>query len=212
MLLVKVVIMVKCSNCNKEFDDDFDFCPYCGIIVSEKNMCLNCGFKSYEFSFCPKCGRKLIALSEERTISYKPKEAMKYMNKGISLFESGNYEESLECYDKAIKLDQIEGIYYFFKGNSLDKLKRYDEAIECCEKAIALDPNNSNEYYALKGQCLFLLSRYDEALECLDKVIELDPNYHSLPVIYKQKVVCLEKLGHHEEARKYYEYYNNLIK
>lgn len=55
---------MECPNCNKHYDDDFAYCPYCGIKKPEPLACHKCGFQSNEFSFCPNCGEKLITLIE----------------------------------------------------------------------------------------------------------------------------------------------------
>lgn len=55
---------MNCPNCNKKYDDDFAFCPYCGTEKPEPLVCHKCGLESYDFSFCPNCGEKLITLIE----------------------------------------------------------------------------------------------------------------------------------------------------
>lgn len=49
-----------CSNCNKEFDDEFNFCPFCGTQYG-KIECPNCHKLLNKASpFCGYCGHKLI--------------------------------------------------------------------------------------------------------------------------------------------------------
>ena len=49
-----------CSNCNKEFDDEFNFCPFCGSRYG-KIECPNCHkLLDASCSFCGYCGHKLI--------------------------------------------------------------------------------------------------------------------------------------------------------
>lgn len=50
-----------CPNCNKTYDENFNFCPYCGEVKPEQLICPHCGFKSNEFSYCPNCGKKLVS-------------------------------------------------------------------------------------------------------------------------------------------------------
>lgn len=41
-----------CSNCGKEFNNDYDFCPYCGKKAPSIKVCPDCGFESFEYNFC----------------------------------------------------------------------------------------------------------------------------------------------------------------
>ena len=51
------------------------------------------------------------------------------------------YEEAIECFDKAIKLEPNYATGYHNKGISLEKLKRDKEAKECFNKANELKPD-----------------------------------------------------------------------
>ena len=56
---------VLCSKCGKEFNDEFEFCPYCGTEKPQPKICPKCKLEpSVEFSFCPKCGIELVDKSE----------------------------------------------------------------------------------------------------------------------------------------------------
>ena len=49
--------MKVCSKCQKEFNDDFKFCPFCGNRQDGKKVCSNCKEEMPEdFLFCYKCG------------------------------------------------------------------------------------------------------------------------------------------------------------
>ena len=69
---------MRCLNCNKEFNDDYAFCPHCGAkneppVEPEPEIliCSNCGFdldpqtwhmELHQYGadkYCPKCGRKM---------------------------------------------------------------------------------------------------------------------------------------------------------
>lgn len=56
-----------CKNCNKQFDNEVDFCPYCGsrtVELKEKHKkpsCLKCGAPlEGDEDFCPNCGAKIF--------------------------------------------------------------------------------------------------------------------------------------------------------
>lgn len=59
--------------------------------------------------------------------------------KGDELYNKGNYEEALKCYEKAIKLSpEPNDFYYYNKGASLNFLGMYQEAVMAYDEAIKL--------------------------------------------------------------------------
>ncbi len=189
---------MECPNCNKTYDDEFKFCPYCGEKKPEGKICLGCKYESYEYDFCPKCGRQLIEkhVSEELNMLYEQ----------INKYESLHlYGEELEYVEKAIELVPSYESPWFSKGQCLQKLERYGEAIECYDKAIELIPSGTFSFYEYqswleKGKCFEKLERYEEAIECYDKVIEEDDLTMDYAIMYKADL--LRKLGRYEEADK----------
>ena len=61
--------MRTCSKCCKQFPDDFEFCPYCGIelLLPDQMLCSKCNkVIKAEFVFCPYCGQN--ASNEETKV------------------------------------------------------------------------------------------------------------------------------------------------
>ena len=55
------------------------------------------------------------------------------------MYNKGNYEEALKCYEKAIKLSpEPNDFYYYNKGASLNFLGMYQEAVMAYDEAIKL--------------------------------------------------------------------------
>ena len=70
---------VICSKCGKEFNDEFDFCPYCGTKKPQPKICPKCKLEpSIEFSFCPKCGTELLEKEEYLEQIEKKKKIKEY--------------------------------------------------------------------------------------------------------------------------------------
>ena len=67
-----------------------------------------------------------------------------YFYKGFALYGLKCYEESINCYEEALKLDPEDTKSWTFKGYSLVKLNHLEEALECFEKVLELDPGNEN--------------------------------------------------------------------
>lgn len=72
---------------------------------------------------------------------------MESFNKGLSIYEEGKYEESIEYFNESLELSHKLSREYtqiwYFKGHSLGRLGRKGEAIDCFEKALSLvkDPD-----------------------------------------------------------------------
>jgi tetratricopeptide (TPR) repeat protein len=54
-------------------------------------------------------------------------------NKGVALYDQGNYADAIACYDRAIEIDPGYALAWSNKGNALKALRRNAEA----EKAFA---------------------------------------------------------------------------
>ena len=182
--------MVECPNCKKNYDDDFDLCPYCGCMSPILKACPECLFETLEEEiFCQKCGAKL---------RYKIQLIKDLKDKISDDKKLGEYEKTLECYDKIIELDPTNKLSWEVKSNYLSGHAKYDEALELWDKAIEL--NSTEDWpWANKAYCLQDLKRFEEALECWDKAIELEPTNSWYWV---GKAGCLKKLGRHDEAGK----------
>jgi tetratricopeptide (TPR) repeat protein len=140
--------------------------------------------------------------------SNQRKNSVIYYNKGHALWNSGNWEEGLVCYDMAILLNPDYAMAHYDKGNLLYTLGRYQEALLSLTEAIRLMPlmplmPNSEMPHYLKGVCLDMLGDSQKALESFDAAIRLNPNNH---IGYQGKGIALDKLGKYQEALQTLEY------
>lgn len=98
--IIKGGLMVLCPNCNRTFDDDFEFCPYCGCKKPQAKVCPRCGLKTYdEFSFCPKCGSELMT-------GERYSEAIEIIQ---SLVTNGDYDDALLKCDELFDQKKYDG-------------------------------------------------------------------------------------------------------
>ena len=189
----RLIPMLECPNCNKTYDDDFEFCPYCGIKAISHKICPECEFKSTEFNFCPKCGAELLTEPEMNKLKVE-----KYYKEAIKLEANNEYEEATKYYEKATKLDssqpqneeklkelkklnkQKEKQNHYQEALELEKQGWYKEAIEYCKKAINSDPDNPKN---------------KEKLEELKEKLKAEESY--------QKAIELENEEKYSEARTY---------
>ena len=100
------------------------------------------------------------------------KDAIALVNLGIALGNLKHYQEALDAYEQAIRLDPDYADAYFNKGIALGNLKRYQEALDACEQAIRLDPNNALAYIN-KGVTLESLGKNKEAQQAYNKAHQL---------------------------------------
>jgi len=122
--------------------------------------------------------------------------AQDWFDKGCILYSSGNKEEAIACYDKAISLNPNDTKGYSGKAVVLSSLGRHRDAIVCYDKVISLDPENANIYY-FKGDTLNSLGRHADAIACYDKAITLNPDFANA---YIAKGGILESLGRYIDA------------
>jgi len=111
------------------------------------------------------------------------------------------YKDSLDCYQKAVELDQGNASTFLGQGVALGNLKQLEEALESFEKAIYLAPE-SVDAWRNRGAVLLNLGRYEEALESLQKALDLAPESVDAWVIGGGSLHNLER---YEEALESYQ-------
>jgi tetratricopeptide (TPR) repeat protein len=86
------------------------------------------------------------------------------------------YQEVLQSYDLALKLNPEDEISFNEKGTKLCDLQRYEEALQAHETAIQLQPKFAL-YYHHKGETLGHLQRFEEAIEAYDAAIQVNQTF-----------------------------------
>ncbi len=120
-----------------------------------------------------------------QTYSY----AYDWYKDGYELYNNGNYEQAITCYDKALEIDPDYAFAWNNKGAALYYLGRYDEAITCYDKALEIDPgfepaitnrnialNKLKEEWYNYGVAYYEVGRYEEAIVGFDRALEIDPD------------------------------------
>ncbi|XP_013785671.2 uncharacterized protein LOC106469705 [Limulus polyphemus] len=93
--------------------------------------------------------------------------------RGNEMASLGRYQEAIQLFTKATKLDPRD--YRFFGNRSycFDRLGDYKKALSDAEVAISLSPQWPKGYFR-KGRALSGLKKYVEAEEAFEKVLKLD--------------------------------------
>lgn len=99
-------------------------------------------------------------------------------NKGQALYDLHRYEEALECYNRALRLDDKRAANWFDKGVVELTLHRPEDALVCMDEAIARDPNSAAAWL---GRCKSLkrLRRYRESWQAFRRYAQLNVQRHS---------------------------------
>ena len=149
------------------------------VIRSEKGYQRTYDLLASIESLCIMSGRQNDALKYcNKTVELDPMCPYGWMNKGVVLFDLGEYDEAIEAFDEAISIwpDRDSSQAWSSKGVVLNSIGKYEEAIEAFDEAIKLDSKNGNAWNN-KGNSLFSLGKYDQAIEAIDKAINIDPEY-----------------------------------
>ncbi|MBM7420924.1 MULTISPECIES: tetratricopeptide repeat protein [Chryseobacterium] len=131
----------------------------------------------------------LLILFPVFSFSQNKNEAEVKVNEGIILHDEGKYNDALDKYEEALKLDKNNLIAISEKAMTLEALKKYDEAIELCKLAISIYPKEDiKTIYITYGNSLDHSKRTKDALKIYDEGIKKYPNYYQL---YFNKAITL---------------------
>ena len=121
-------------------------------------------------------GRKEEAVAEfERALAVDPSFADADVGLGFTYNKLGEFEKSLEFFDKAIRVSPYDrGVPYWYGGKAWANfgLKNYDQAIDLARRVIAINPNIANIHLDLVA-ALALTGRDAEAREALQRYLAL---------------------------------------
>ena len=104
------------------------------------------------------------------------KSAYFYYNRGISKYESEDYNGAIADYTKAIEKKPKFDNAYFNRGVAKDALGDYYGAISDYTKSIELKPQMADAYYS-RGNSKSNLKDYSGAIADYTKAIEINPKY-----------------------------------
>jgi stress-induced-phosphoprotein 1 len=111
---------------------------------------------------------------------------------GNKALQAGNYDEAIDCYTRAIELDQSNHV--FFSNRSAAYLMKHDasSALRDAEKCVSLNPSWAKGY-SRKGAALHSLKRYDDAIAAYQEGLKVAPGDQAL-------LSGLQEVQHAKEA------------
>ncbi len=117
---------------------------------------------------------KAIAEFKE-VLKLDPKNVHAYNNIGVAYFRTGNLDQAIAYYTKAIDLGIADANMYFFRGQMYGKYQQEDaKAIKDYTKAIELQPKFSRAYLN-RALSYSMLKEHDKAIADYNKMVELRP-------------------------------------
>jgi len=125
-----------------------------------------------------------------------------WYNLGYDCMMSGEYEEAVENFTKAIEADPTPVYFYDDRGRAYANLGRYDEAIADYKKAIEIDPDYIFPYGGL-AFAYYDNGDLENALESFTVALDIDPmdsSYNARADVYRQLGRFDEALADIEEA------------
>ena len=102
-------------------------------------------------------------------------EAKRFNKKGVRFKTQGKYNDAIEYFDKAIRIDPKYGVALVNRANTQIILGKYNKAVQDSSKAIKISPEFSYAYIA-RGWAYHFLEKDNLSLSDAQKSFELAPN------------------------------------
>jgi SpoVK/Ycf46/Vps4 family AAA+-type ATPase len=111
--------------------------------------------------------------------------AKELYDKGGEAFEANKFDEAIELYTQAIKIDPNYSNAYFNRALSYAILNRYDEAIRDIDYVLRIEPDSYDAPYVM-GIISEYQHDYEGAKEWYQKALSKNPNYEPAKIRLKQ--------------------------
>ncbi len=163
--------------------------------MKRKVFCMFCSFAFlFFFVSAESKGEKLFKENnpEEASIALESElrsgksSAVSYNYLGLSYYQLGEYEKSIEIFAKGLKIPGTnKKILAFNQGNSFYALREYSDAVDCYSLAIKLD-ENFDVAYLNRANAYLMNSELDKCIADYEKYLELKPEDSQ-----KEKILAL---------------------
>lgn len=95
---------------------------------------------------------------------------------GVTRFNQGRYEESLQAYDKVLQINQQNAAAWNNIGIVQGLLGKYDSALQSFLKATSINSSFAEAWFNV-GIAYDFFGEYDNAINAYTKATEINPNY-----------------------------------
>jgi len=143
----------------------------------------------------------------QKAVELDPSHRNAWKEMGKHLHWNGQYEDALQCCDRALAVDPDFYDGWVSRASALQRLQRYGEALESYDRALTLRPEtDASGFWKGRGGALEHLHRYEEAIACYNRAIDLHRKAGEDPEEQDFAYTCcilgdlFYKLGRYEEA------------
>lgn len=177
-------VLVRLPSNSPTFDMDRLSCPQNrplvkgGDVLFYSNSATK-GFISQVIDFTPEADAGEVT---EKTIFLSTREednigtSKKIVDDGLKYFHEGEYEKSLECFDKVTQYDQKNIDAWNWKGYVYLKNNQLNDALGCYDKVLDMDSKNI-EALRGKGTVLLYIDKLEDSISYYNKALEIDPSH-----------------------------------
>lgn len=123
------------------------------------------------FMFCA-----VPALADDKPVRVETDAKLEY-NKGIDYYSSGQFDEAVDCFRRAIDLEPEYLDAYFNLGMTLDYLKQYEAALSMFRELLDRKPDDYDAVYRA-AVVSYKMGLTDQAKEYLAKLPVSNPLYY----------------------------------
>jgi tetratricopeptide (TPR) repeat protein len=120
-----------------------------------------------------------------------PENPLLWMNLGIAQQRTGNYEEALNSFQRAVYINDELAEAWASMGLIYYEIEQFELAEECYHSALARNDNTPKTWNNL-GVLYFVEGSYEEARHCFEEAISLAPLYYE--ALYNLRDTCRELL------------------
>jgi len=102
----------------------------------------------------------------------KSKIAENWNMQGVQLYQSRQYYDAIQCFDKSLEIFPRSGNIIEYKGNALYRLGQYENAIQCFNNLLEINPQVAHALYG-KAISEDALRQHDKAIKDYSRFLKL---------------------------------------